>query len=387
MADFQSAVEQLRSVVAEVRPLLSDAEVIARLDQESAELDRHIRSHSVFSVGMVGPSNSGKTTITKALFFNSGLKGVDLPIKAVTSTQAPTIIRLRKTAEQGAVIERFSRGECVRLAVKLLNTLPLEGGEPKYKVIESDIERTLSQLPQPSANGNDNSKHTRILRDARKLLEVSIALPPEPETTKVSTQEALKAIGDGASTMAVRAVAFDVVVPELDFSIDVYDLPGYDVVNPFHQQYTRDFVSEQADALFIIQSSDNFRTTNADLEFLKQLNDSFVTRGRGLVQQDATELLFVVLNKWKTKADSRELDAQVNRFTHTIGVSDAQVIRTEAIAALLVQEIAARKGESSEEVFRKYGFAAQDVMGVYVTELLKSSVVLKTPCANSALIG
>lgn len=304
--------------------------------QRASWIDR--LKQAEFAVAFFGSFSAGKSTIINAIMGREVL-----PESTKSTTAFPTIIRAG--ASDGAVVYYVNNSGKLKLRGQLMAELrskiggQLEGvraNEPLTEYVKrvtalvEDYERKsekidrrpLEQLEQLAAGWDRHKGGTKSV----SLAELRTYTEGHPEALFIDRIEVSLA---------------DVQIPP---DVILVDLPGLDVVNQRHIQYTKDYIQREAKA-FVVCVKPFKLLEGQEISFLDETNRSNPT---------ILKRSFWVINQWDTLNEQQRRE-EVQNFEQKIkqyrfNINADRFFKVSALNYLLLRAVAEGTLDSSEKL-------------------------------------
>jgi len=309
-------------------------------------------SQGFYKIAVVGSYSTGKTTLLKALFFDRGLYNVDLPTAADITTQVPTIIKLIPGYDEETCYVRADPITpadfiiAVRWTVEqIVQKISME--KPNFSDLTPTSFNTwvnevaIPALKQPVRGGTAATQEHYIaeLREAVQIyrtLDTGYKLPPIN-----SIKAALDAIKDGKASRTLRSISISIPAQNITYPIQLVDLPGMDVPNLAHRQFSYKFIAEEADAVLFLKDSQKPSFTEGEQELLTHISSKLY---------DIQQKCFFIFNKWHD-TDHPGAEKAVRELINDYHFQSKNVFRVSSLPALMYLE--EREGVDLEAKYRK----------------------------------
>lgn len=201
---------------------------------------------------------------------------------------------------------------------------PNESHQTNLERIQKAIDAYDSKLP---------TKLDREAFDKLSLLLTGWDNYNEPEVTVALSELANYVEGHGDSMFIDRIEAY-LVTEDIPFDIVLVDLPGLDVHNQRHIEYTKEYVREKAKA-FVVCMKPKHLLEGQEIQFLQEINQTNPT---------ILHRSFWVINQWDTQ-DSQHRREEESNFQekmrrHSFNILSARVFKVSALNYFLLNSIA-----------------------------------------------
>lgn len=336
LSDMFKEISEIYGTIVNEFPEFGTVKLAQTLEEEEKYF---ASSQGFYKIAVVGSYSTGKTTLLKALFFDRGLYNIDLPTAADITTQVPTIIKLipgyteREPYVRADPITTADFIAALRWSIDQMNQkVALE--RPNFSDLTPSSfatwvnEVALPTLKQPVRGGTaaTNEHYIAELKEAVQIfrtLDPGYRLPPIN-----SIKAALDAIKDGKASRSLHAISISIPAQNISYPIQLVDLPGMDVPNLAHRQFSYKFIAEEADAVLFLKDSQKPSFTEGEQELLTHISSKLY---------DIQHKCFFIFNKWHD-TDHPGAERAVREIVNDYHFQSKNVFRVSALPALMYLE-------------------------------------------------
>ncbi len=311
-----------------------------KLSQTLEEEEKYFTSaQGFYKIAVVGSYSTGKTTLLKALFFDRGIYNVDLPTAADITTQVPTIIKLipgyneencyvRADPITTADFIQALRWNIDQMSQKVALEKPNFNDLTPTSFATWVNEVALPALKQPIRGGTGATQDHYIL-ELKEAVQIFRTLDPGYKLPPInSIKSALDAIKDGKASRTLRSISISIPAQNITYPIQLVDLPGMDVPNLAHRQFSYKFIAEEADAVLFLKDSQKPSFTEGEQELLTHIASKLY---------DIQQKCFFIFNKWHD-TDHPGAERAVREVINEYHFQSKNVFRVSSLPALMYLE-------------------------------------------------
>lgn len=309
------------------------------LSQAFEEEEKYFASaQGFYKIAVVGSYSTGKTTLLKALFFEQGLYEIDLPTAADITTQVPTIIKMipgysTKCHVTADIITRQDFIAALRWSIEQISKkVPME--KPNFQnLTPSAFAQWVDQvaipiLKQPKRSGL-GAMEEHYIQELKEAILIFRTLDPGykiPAISDIST--ALNAIKDSKASRSLRSISISIPSRNITYPVQLVDLPGMDVPNLAHRQFSYKFIAEEADAVLFLKDAQRPSFTEGEEELLTHIVSKLF---------DIQQKCFFIFNKWHD-TDHPGAEKAVREVINKYHFQSRNIFRVSALPALMCME-------------------------------------------------
>jgi GTPase SAR1 family protein len=311
----------------------------AKINEEIEEEERYFASaQGFYKVAVVGSYSTGKTTLLKALFFDRGLYEVDLPTAADITTQVPTIIKLIPSFSGPVEVHadsltRVDFVDALRWMVDQINKrVALE--RPNFQDLTANsLSRWVDDVAIPilsqPVRGGTGVTQEHYIGELREAVQIFRTLEPGYKIPTInSVASALMAIKDAKASRILRSISISIPGRNITYPIQLVDLPGMDVPNLAHKQFSYKFIAEEADAVLFLKDAQKPSFTEGEEELLTHIVSKLF---------DIQHKCFFIFNKWHD-TDHPGAEKAVREVINKYHFQSRNIFRISALPALMHME-------------------------------------------------
>jgi len=348
LAEVFSEVGNIYNEIVTELPEFATVKFAQTLEEE----DKYFASaQGFYKIAVVGSYSTGKTTLLKSLFFDRGLYEIELPTAADITTQVPTIIKLipnfsEKSQVKAEVITRADFIAALRWMLDQITKkidLPRPGFEELTpQTFAGWVEKVAAPILMQPVRGGTGATQEHFLRELREAVQIFRTLDPGyrmPTINNIAT--ALSAIKDPKASRTLRSISIAIPARNITYPIQLVDLPGMDVPNLAHRQFSYKFIAEEADAVLFIKDSQKPSFTEGEQELLTHIASKLF---------DIQQKCFFVFNKWHD-SDHPGAEKAVRDVIQNYHFQSRNIFRISALPALMYLE--EKDGRDIETKYRK----------------------------------
>lgn len=324
----------------------------AKINEDIEEEERYFASaQGFYKVAVVGSYSTGKTTLLKALFFDRGLYEVDLPTSADITTQVPTIIKMipgfsGPVEVHADSLTRADFIDALRWMVDQINKrVALE--RPNFQdLTANNLSRWVEEVAIPVLNqpvrGGTGVTQEHYIGELREAVQIFRTLEPGYKIPTInSVASALMAIKDAKASRILRSISISVPGRNITYPIQLVDLPGMDVPNLAHKQFSYKFIAEEADAVLFLKDAQKPSFTEGEEELLTHIVSKLF---------DIQHKCFFIFNKWHD-TDHPGAEKAVREVINKYHFQSRNIFRISALPALIYME--EKEGVDIESKYRR----------------------------------
>ena len=291
-----------------------------------------------YKIAVVGSYSTGKTTLLKSLFFDRGLYEIDLPTAADITTQVPTIIKLIPGYTERCHVspEIMTRADFLgalkwtvdQIGKKTTIQAPNFNDLTPPTLAQWVQEVAIPVLDQP-LRGGSSATNEHYIRELKNAVQIFRTLDPGyklPAINNIST--ALTAIKDPKASRTLRSISISIPARNITYPIQLVDLPGMDVPNLAHRQFSYKFIAEEADAVLFLKDAQKPSFTEGEQELLTHIVTKLF---------DIQQKCFFIFNKWHD-TDHPGAEKAVREVIHKYHFQSRNIFRISALPALMYLE-------------------------------------------------
>ncbi len=323
-----------------------------KLAQTLEEEEKYFASaQGFYKVAVVGSYSTGKTTVLKSLFFDRGLYEIELPTAADITTQVPTIIKLIPGYTESCYVRADAITPADFLAALRWSIEQINAKTPLEKPNFNDLtpsgfsawvnEVAIPVLKQP-IRGGTSATNDHFIKELQEAVQIFRTLDPGyrlPAINSINT--ALAAIKDPKASRSLRSISISIPGRNLTYPIQLVDLPGMDVPNLAHRQFSYKFIAEEADAVLFIKDAQKPSFTEGEQELLTHIASKLY---------DIQQKCFFVFNKWHD-TDHPGAEKAVRELLNDYHFQSKNIFRISALPALMNME--EKEGVDIDSRYRK----------------------------------
>lgn len=309
------------------------------LAQTLEEEEKYFASaQGFYKIAVVGSYSTGKTTLLKALFFDRGLYEIDLPTAADITTQVPTIIKLipgytEKCHVNAEAITRPDFLAALRWTIEQMSQkIPMQ--KPNFQNITPAAfaqwvnEVALPVLKQPARSGT-GAMQEHYIEELKEGIQIFRTLDPGYKLPAISDiNTALAAIKDSKASRSLRCISISIPARNITYPIQLVDLPGMDVPNLAHRQFSYKFIAEEADAVLFLKDAQKPSFTEGEEELLTHIVAKLF---------DIQQKCFFIFNKWHD-TDHPGAERAVREVINKYHFQNRNIFRVSALPGLMYME-------------------------------------------------
>ena len=336
---------KLIDIFSEIKTVYNDlsteyAEFVnPKITEELEEEERYFASaQGFYKVAVVGSYSTGKTTLLKTLFFDRGIYEVDLPTSADITTQVPTIIKLipgfnGPIEVQSSSLNRADFIDALRWMVEQINKkIPLE--RPNFQEMTANsLSRWVDEVALPvlsqKMRGGTGTTNDHFIQELKEAVQIFRTLEPGYKIPTInSVASALTAIKDAKASRILRSISISVPGRNITYPIQLVDLPGMDVPNLAHKQFSYKFIAEEADAVLFLKDAQKPSFTEGEEELLTHIVSKLF---------DIQHKCFFIFNKWYD-CDHPGAEKAVREVINKYHFQSRNIFRISALPGLMYME-------------------------------------------------
>lgn len=336
LSDMFKEISEIYGAIVNEFPEFGTIKLAQTLEEEEKYF---ATSQGFYKIAVVGSYSTGKTTLLKALFFDRGLYTVDLPTAADITTQVPTIIKLIPGYTEH---DPFVRADAIttadfvtalRWSIEQMNQkIALE--KPNFSDLTPSSfatwvnEVAIPTLKQP-VRGGTSATQEHYIAELKEAVQIFRTLDPGYRLPPInSIKAALDAIKDGKASRSLRSISISIPAQNISYPIQLVDLPGMDVPNLAHRQFSYKFIAEEADAVLFLKDAQKPSFTEGEQELLTHISSKLY---------DIQQKCFFIFNKWHD-SDHPGAERAVREIVNDYHFQSKNVFRVSALPALMYME-------------------------------------------------
>lgn len=329
--DIKNLYSELTNEAAE----FGSGKIVEALDEE----ERYFSSaQGFYKIAVVGSYSTGKTTVLKTLYYDRGLYEVDLPTAADITTQVPTIIKIIPGYSGGLGVEaetltRPDFIDALKWMVEQINKrVPLE--RPNFQdLTPASFSQWVDTVAVPvlsqPVRGGTGATQEHFIRELKEAVQIFRTMDPGYKIPTINTiSAALNAIKDPKAARVLRSISISIPGRNLTYPVELVDLPGMDVPNLAHKQFSYKFIAEEADAVLFLKDAERPSFTDEEEELLTHIVSKLFE-----IQQKC----FFIFNKWHD-TDHPGAEKAVHEVIQKYHFQSRNIFRISALPALIAME-------------------------------------------------
>lgn len=323
-----------------------------KLSQTLEEEEKYFASaQGFYKIAVVGSYSTGKTTLLKTLFYDRGLYEVDLPTAADITTQVPTIIKMipeytencyvRADAITPADFMSAVRWTIDQIAQKVSIDKP-DFANLSPNAFQNWVNDVAIPVLKKPTRGGTSATNEHFIKELEEAIQIFKTLEPGYKMPPINTiQGALAAIKDPKASRSLKSISISIPARNVSYPIQLVDLPGMDVPNLAHRQFSYKFIAEEADAVLFLKDSQKPSFTEGEQELLTHISSKLY---------DIQKKCFFIFNKWHD-TDHPGAEKAVREVIENYHFQARNIFRVSALPALMYLE--ERDGNDVETKYRR----------------------------------
>ena len=284
-----------------------------------------------YKIAVVGSCGSGKTTLLKALFFDRGLAGLELPTSTSTTTQVPTIVHLIPGYNGPISVKSrpIAKKDLARALYRTLEEIEAKISLPLPDFETMDLQYFTAWVNRTAIPAIKPHQLPSYIEDLQETIQIFRVLDPSyrfPAINDIPT--ALAAVKDPKASRAFHYIRITLPAQHLDYPVQFIDFPGLELPNVLHRQFLYHFITTAADAILLVKDAQRSRFSDKELQLL-----DFVATCQPQMQQKC----FFIFNKWH---DTEHPGAEriIRQVIHNYQFPTKNIFRTSALPAFIYIE-------------------------------------------------
>lgn len=322
-----------------------------------------------FTICIVGTFSSGKSTL-----INSMLGRDLLPKSLDVTTMCPTRIKPlpHETSDEFAKIYYLNTSEIYQLKRDIKRMIvekiadSLIDPDQKSQLLEQSDQsflRFLEDLSEKQQSGDHSSIDRNLLGILRRLITNEKQYESKlGKHEELSIHEARKHISDQDLGVFIRWVELYIHTDMIPPDVDITDLPGLSVSNPWHEKVTKEQMALSDSIIFCTLARHAF--DSREEEALDKISSALTT---------ISDKTFWVLNQWDLVKDENDKKVVIERFYKEIGKYNIsrdkiKLYRASALYGLIAKLYLAQETqtladyrETIKDIERQYGTLNEQV--------------------------